>query len=201
VARTTPPIAVPLQTADQRHAARVLALAFWDDPVQEYLLPDSASRLARLDRFFAWALVDGRQRGFLATTPGLDAVSVWHRPEQPKPTPLDLVRAAPMGLRVFGRRVGTGIHVLEAMERLVPREPHWYLSILGTDPSRRGTGAGAAVMQVGLDHADEHGIATYLVSSKERNLSYYARFGFDVLETITLPGAGPTMWTMWRPAR
>jgi len=192
---------VPLDPTDDHRAARVLALAFWDDPLQLHLLPDEQSRLSRLDRFFAWNLRDARRRGFVATTPDLGAVSVWHRPDQPKPTPLDLVRAAPMGLAVFGRRVQVGIGVLEAMERVAPREPHWYLSIIGSDPVRRGSGAATAVMQIGLDHADAQGVPTYLVSSKERNLAYYARFGFEVVDALTLPRGGPTVWPMWRPAR
>jgi ribosomal protein S18 acetylase RimI-like enzyme len=90
---------------------------------------------------------------------------------------------------------------LLGMERRHPREkPHWYLAVLGTDPSAQGQGLGSAVLQPVLERCDTDGIGAYLESSKERNIDFYARHGFRVTGKIRLP-RGPTMWPMWRDPR
>jgi hypothetical protein len=48
-----------------------------------------------------------------------------------------------------------------------------------------------------LDHVDREGQPAYLESSKERNVSLYARFGFEVIDELRSEGA-PTIWRMWR---
>ena len=42
------------------------------------------------------------------------------------------------------------------------------------------------------------GERVYLESSKERNIPFYARHGFAVVEEVPLPHGGPSIWTMWR---
>jgi len=59
--------------------------------------------------------------------------------------------------------------------------------------------------RIGFDFAvteecDREGIPAYLESSKEANVSYYARHGFAVTEEFTLKG-GPSLWLMWRDPR
>jgi len=65
----------------------------------------------------------------------------------------------------------------------------------------QGHGLGVAVMEPVLRRCDEDGIGAYLESSKERNVPYYRRHGFEVVDEIDLP-RGPRIWLMWRePAR
>ena len=49
-------------------------------------------------------------------------------------------------------------------------------------------------------HIDELSTA-YLESSKEENLPFYNRFGFQVTEELTLGAGAPPMWAMWRDPR
>jgi ribosomal protein S18 acetylase RimI-like enzyme len=38
----------------------------------------------------------------------------------------------------------------------------------------------------------------YAESSNQRNVPLYQRFGFEVIQEISLPDGGPTLWTMRR---
>ena len=66
--------------------------------------------------------------------------------------------------------------------RVHPHEPHWYLAVLGTDPSFQRTGAGTALLEPVLARVDAEGLPAYLETQKEANLAWYGRFGFDVVE-------------------
>ena len=72
--------------------------------------------------------------------------------------------------------------------------------MLGTDPSAQGSGLGSAVLAAMLSQCDRDGVSAYLESSKERNVDFYARHGFRVLEEYRLL-RGPLVWLMWRDPR
>jgi ribosomal protein S18 acetylase RimI-like enzyme len=93
--------------------------------------------------------------------------------------------------------VGYGLLGLEGHHP--PAPPHWYLAVLGTDPAAQGRGLGSAVLAPVLEGCDRDGVDAYLVSSKERNVDFYARFGFRVTREVRLP-RGPRAWLMWRDA-
>ena len=92
----------------------------------------------------------------------------------------------------------TTLRLLALMESKHPRQPHWYLATLGTAVEQQGKGVGSALMRPVLEHCDAEGIPCYLESSKERNVPFYRRHGFEVVEEVPLPGDGPMLWTMWR---
>ncbi len=134
---------------------------------------------------------------------GTDAVgaALWDPPNHWRQSAWTQVRMMPAILIVFGRGAGRARSVSEVMEAAHPEEPHWYLSTIGTDPAARGAGHGRALMQSRLDRVDADHAPAYLESSKESNVPYYQRFGFDVTGEIVIPGGGPTLWSMWRAPR
>jgi len=104
-------------------------------------------------------------------------------------------------IRAFGRRTSRMEQILEVMEENHPEEPHWYLMIIGTDPTVRGAGYGQALMHSRLDGCDAQHAPAYLEASKPELVPYYSRFGFEVTGEIKLPDGGPSMFPMWRHAR
>jgi GNAT superfamily N-acetyltransferase len=103
-------------------------------------------------------------------------------------------------LRAIGPRIPRALRGLGMLESAHPREPHWYLSVVGTDPAEQGKGVGTALISPMLDRCDEAGLGAYLESSKPENVPYYQRFGFAVTGQIDLPD-GPPLWPMWRAPR
>jgi GNAT superfamily N-acetyltransferase len=200
----------PAGKGDVRDVARTLARAFHDDPVMTWMLPDAAARAKKLSRLFALLIrhhhlsTGGSE---VARDPGanngaaIGAAALWDPPDRWRHTQREQLRTIPALMLALGRRVTTGRDVAEAMQRHHPEEPHWYLAVIGSDPSVRGKGFGHVLMRSRLDRVDAEHAPAYLESSNPDNLPYYMRFGFEVTSEIALPGGGPPVWPMWRPAR
>jgi len=66
--------------------------------------------------------------------------------------------------------------------------------------SRRDQGRGSALLEGVLTRADDAHAPAYVESANERNLAFYQRHGFEVVEEFTLLGKGPRVWGMWHNA-
>ena len=89
--------------------------------------------------------------------------------------------------------------VYDRLFAIHPREPHWYLSILGVSPDRQGAGVGTRLLEDWLLDVDARGHPAYLETDREQNLAFYARAGFEIskeLEILDVP-----IWCLWRPGR
>ncbi len=182
--------------------AQTLARAFLDDPVAMWSCPPDRLRPKVLERFHT-----ARMRQLLVdrevwTTPELASAALWAPPKRWRTTPRQDLALARIMLhpRLLARAplIGRGLLGLERKHPHVP--PHWYLAVLGTDPSAQGRGLGSAVLGPVLEQCDVDGVGAYLESSKERNIDFYARHGFRVTAELRLP-RGPRMWAMWREPR
>jgi GNAT superfamily N-acetyltransferase len=175
-----------------------LAEAFWDDPVMEYILRQGASRQQRLVKLFS-VLMRGHYLalGTVWTTPDHAGAALWAPPGHaiiPAPT---IMRHLPGMLGALGPNAPRALRTLNLVDRHHPKEPHWYLGVLGTTPARQGRGIGSALLGPVLARCDDEGVPAYLESSKYANLAFYRRHGFEVTGEIVLPD-GPTVWPMWR---
>lgn len=175
----------------------VLARTFWDDPVMGWMIPDDATRYRKLQRFFHADIGVTRRRGTVITTGDLAGAALWLPPDRWKTPIPDLARLLPGSLRAFSTHLIAALGLLTKMEKAHPHEPHWYLSVLGTDPGRQGLGVGGALISEITDRCDHEGLGAYLESSKDVNVPYYERFGFRVTDEVTVKN-GPTLWLMWR---
>lgn len=190
------------QANEWRLLGRLLGDAFWDDPVWMWVCPDPQRRREHLGSAFAQVIRRRVHDGHGWTTDGLAGAAVWAPPDEWRTQPLDSARIAVPMLRAIGPRGLTErLGALSAIESRHPTEPHWYLEVLGTDPTRRGKGIGTALLAPMIDRCDEVGLPAYLESSKRENLAFYRRFGFEVTKELTLGPTAPPMWGMWHPAR
>jgi len=192
----------PARRSDVAAVARVLGLAFYDDPVICWLQPDARKRRAALPGFFG-ALA---RHHFLAgggvelavSESGAGAAALWDPPGRWVQAPREQIWMAPALVRAFRGRLGIGRALGEEMKANHPEEPHWYLAMIGSDPRVRGAGFGNALLRSRLDRCDAEGAPAYLESSNPDNIGYYHRFGFEVTGEIAMPGGGPPLWPMWR---
>jgi GNAT superfamily N-acetyltransferase len=180
----------------------VLARAFADDPVAAHLIPSERRRPSGLRAFFRIQIAkDLLPFGGVFTTDDHAGAALWAPPGKPAPRGLRaLLTVLPVAPYVAGRNFSRTIRALAQIEAIHPKEPHWYLATLGTDPLRQGQGVGSALLQPVLRRCDAEGVRAYLESSKERNVPFYRRHGFEVTGEVRLAG-GPLVWTMWRDPR
>jgi ribosomal protein S18 acetylase RimI-like enzyme len=186
--------------------AATLARAFYDDPVMSWIFPDEGSRIARLTGMFALLARHAHlpKAGVeLASRHAscVEAVALWDPPGAWRLPLGTQIRQGPRFLRVFGARLPAALRALGRVERYHPARPHWYLSVLGTDPSAQGHGLGSALLRSRLGRCDAAGLPAYLESSKHSNIAYYEKHGFRVMRELPMPGGCPPVWPMWRDPR
>lgn len=190
------------QVADIGPLAVTLARAFEDDPVQVWILPDDATRVATLTGMFEATLRElylPLAESYTVTDRAAGAL--WMPPNQWEIDDEAMARLAPVA-EILGDRLGALMTMLELGAEHHPHEPgHYYLNVVGTDPSRQGQGLGSAAMRLVLERCDAEGLGAYLESSKETNVAFYEHHGFVVTETMQLPDDGPSLWCMWREPR
>lgn len=187
--------------ADAEPLSRTLGRAFFDDPLICFLLADEATREAKMPRLFKLLFKLGLPYGACDVTAGYEAAALWRPPNQWHIPVWQYLTNGAEFLGLFG--VGGVARVIAAMdviEKRHPREPHWYLQAIGTDPAKQGKGYGGVVIRRQLARADAAGQPAYLEFSKASNIPIYASFGFEVTGEIALPG-GPTLYPMWRKPR
>jgi ribosomal protein S18 acetylase RimI-like enzyme len=187
--------------ADIPAASVTLAEAFRDDPIKCFLTGSTEVPVATSLPFFRAFLKMQIPHGLTFATPGLESVAVWAPPEHWKVPVSQIARNMPTFLRLYRKRILQNLLVLNDMERKHPKEPHYYLEFVGTTPAAQGKGMGSRVIAPMCDRADSEAVGLYLESSKESNVPFYARFGFEVTDTLHHRNNGPTMFLMWREPR
>jgi ribosomal protein S18 acetylase RimI-like enzyme len=179
--------------------AAQMARTFFDDPVTSHIFRNEGRREAGLRAYFRTQMQsDYLPFGGCYTAEGYAGSAIWAPAGKPLHTGLSGILTMLPVLPFVATNLRTTLRLLALVESKHPHEPHWYLASLGTAVERQGTGVGGALMRPVLEHCDAEGIPCYLESSKERNVPFYRRHGFEVVGDARLPGDGPTIWTMWR---
>ncbi|MCW3783413.1 GNAT family N-acetyltransferase [Defluviimonas salinarum] len=99
-----------------------------------------------------------------------------------------------------GPKLGELLFLFEQMAGFYPREPHWYIPLIGVDPALQGRGYGSRLTRHGLAACDRDRQLVYLEATSLNNRQFYERHGFRVLGEIR-SGDSPPMFPMQREPR
>lgn len=171
----------------------LLTLAFAADPANRWVWPEPRGYLAAFPRFVrafggaAFGLGTAERIGFAAAALWLPPGA---RSDDPAMSALFLATATRETALEEDR-------VFRQMARYRPREPHWYLPMIGVDPVQRNRGLGGSLLRAATARCDRDGLPAFLESSNPRNVPLYQRHGFEVLGTIQV-GRSPVFVPMLR---
>lgn len=176
---------------DEPTAVRTLARAFWSDPFLVHFYPDEAVRARRINLFFQLLWKVSMPLGHVAVTERCEAVALWRPPNRWQIERLTIFANLLAMLEAYGSATGRVIRCLSAMENHHPRQPHWYLGTVGTDPGHQGHGLAGRLIRSGLERCDAAGEPAYLQAAAESLVPFYSAMGFKLLSEVTVRG-GPT---------
>ena len=182
-----PPASGPIE---QDPAIAVLMLAFSTDAAIRYMFPTAGAFIAAFPRMAAAMGGKALEAGAAFVADDHAAAALWLPPGL----------APVVGEHAPMERLEVLMQVGALMEEFHPKETHWYLPMIGVDPSRQGQGYGSALLKAALKHCDADGLPAYLESSSPRNVPLYERHGFEVIGEIK-PGDHPGITPMYRAAR
>lgn len=186
--------------SDTDRLAVTLARAFDDDPVIDWLARKDNKRAHGIESLFRACIADLCLRHEnVFTTEDVSGGALWFPPDTSE---ISFIRQLSLANKMIPFSGWTGLLRLalsqDRAHKKHPRGKYYYLQFIGVDPSHRGTGTGAALLKPVLDICDAEKCGAYLESSKETNIGFYRRFGFEVTGRIVLGKSAPPVWSMWR---
>jgi GNAT superfamily N-acetyltransferase len=193
-------IVVRASHADLEVLSQVIAGAFLNLAVSEWLISDLAARRAIFPRYFALYVEQALASGHIDTPPGRDAAALWMPvTEVPASPPPDY----PARLAAV---TGPWLSRFRAFDATLDRHhpaglAHHHLALLAVHPARQGHGTGTLLLGARHVALDRDGLPAYLEASGLDTRQLYLRHGYtDHGPPIQLPG-GPRMYPMIRPPR
>ncbi len=177
--------------------ASTMGLAFITDPFARFVWPAAHEYLRAVPLFIPEFAGRSFERGSAYVSADFCGAALWLPPGvHPDGDALEKVirdTAQP-------EHLDDVLSTFEKMDQSHPQEPHWYLTVIGVDANAQGRGLGGALMRHAVARCDEEQSPAYLESTNPRGISFYERYGFEVIGEIPV-GAFPVVTPMLRKPR
>ena len=129
------------------------------------------------------------------------AAAVWIPPGQSELSEAEERLLGPLIDELAPDRAELLFELFELFEDSHPHDqPHYYLSLLGTDTNHLGRGIGLGLLAHNLELIDRQHAPAFLEASNPGNVALYQRHGFEPIGGFDAPAGGPHVTAMWRPA-
>ncbi|NND59912.1 MAG: GNAT family N-acetyltransferase [Gammaproteobacteria bacterium] len=184
---------------DIEPVAAMLARAFADEPFHQWLFPKPAGRAKRARRLFRCEVRNMLRDGVVLVSDDCACASLWGPPDKPQGGWWSQLVVFVTLVQILGSRTAAVLNELDEVGSMRPAEPHWYLSVLGTDPAQQGRGMASALLERALARCDQEQRGAWLETASSERTGFYRRFGFREKQRIQLDN-GPPIIGMWRPS-
>jgi GNAT superfamily N-acetyltransferase len=193
---TTPPIR-SANESNQEQAVAVIMLAFATDPLTRWIYSNPHQYLRYFPDVIRLFCGNAFSHGTAYYIDGFSGAALWLPPNvHPREEEMNML----LKQTVLEQNQEHVFAVLEQMGNYHPAEPHWYLPMIGVDPSHQGKGYGSALMEHALIRCDRENKLAYLETANPRNVPLYERHGFELSGTIQI-GSAPQVFPMLRRPR
>lgn len=190
---------------DIKAASESLSKAFMNDPLQNYIFPNTEERSQKSPAHFEAILRFGYMFGEVYTTQNMEGAVVWLPPDNTDVTP---EKAEKGGLGKIPELLGESaaarffnvMDFLDPFHKIDANEPHWYTMVIGVDPAFCGLGYGKALMQHVMEKAQRQQTSVYLETAQASNIHFYSGLGFEVIRELIDPASKLPLWTFKKNA-
>ncbi|KZX75562.1 hypothetical protein A3715_14310 [Oleiphilus sp. HI0009] len=182
---------------DYQRVVDIMGKVFDDDPIQRWIFGPSMN----IGLFFGlYAKRIYLKYSDSYATPDNKAAVLFLKPGISKHVPvISSLPLVPAMISSGGfKSVLRGIRAETLVVRHTPSIPHYYILGIGAVKEARGSGYGTLLMNRCIQTAESANMPIYLENSKEENLMFYQRFGFESIGQIDLGKGSPPMWSMIR---
>jgi ribosomal protein S18 acetylase RimI-like enzyme len=188
-------------------AADTLVEAFQDDPVWNAIFSDYEEERDRVRAAYEVPLRYCMKYGSVYATSSFEGAAAW-APE--RYADISLLRGIISGSMRSGMRVGMKVGmkikpIFSPIEKdrraFMKGRAFLYPLVIGVAKKHQGKGHGGRLVRALLAEADRNGVAVYLETESEENVAFYEKYGFKLIQQITLPVVDLPMWEMIREAK
>jgi len=187
---------------DFKPALKMLGEAFHEDPIWREIFKNQEEKFPLAFGVpIKYALKYGK---IYSPTSDLEALAAW------VPTPYvdtnfwrliksgSVLEAAKLGQDI-GKQIDTVFKQINKDRQNLMKGDYVYLSVLGVSPEKQGKGLGTNLVRTFQKNLPPN-IPIYLETESERNVSFYERLGFEVVNKLQVPIFDLPMWEMvYRP--
>ncbi|TAD88826.1 MAG: GNAT family N-acetyltransferase [Oscillatoriales cyanobacterium] len=184
--------------SDLRYINAAMVLAFSNDPIVRWLYPEPDRYLTYYPRIVEAYINHSLVHQTCYYVDGYGGAAHW--------IPPGASMDAELFMEIFQESIAEShqaeaFEFLEQMDRCHPSQTHWYLAMIGVEPTQQGKGFGSALLQHMLSQCDRDRIPAYLEASSPQNIAFYKQHGFELISPSVQVGSSPILSPMIRPVR
>ena len=164
---------------------------------------DNGSSKEAIIRYMDYSIIEGEKYGEIFIPEDHDyGVSVWVKPlnkklEKEKNKQKKIFLKDYMGNKSLDTYTSI-VNFMSGKAVSFVNEKSWYLSIIGILPEFQGQGQGRGLVESILNRTEQLSIPTYVETFNPRNITFYNRLGYKVVECFHEPITDAKYWLMIR---
>ncbi len=194
-----------LQKKDIPKAVAVLTDAFQHDPISQKVFEAETKINQKLAAFYETPIRYSLKYGEVyATSENLEGIAAWLPGDLADMTIWRLIRSGAIrsGMKIGPKLAKKMKPVFKPLHKErkenMKGKSFIYLQIIGVASEFQGQGFGGKLLQALIEKSEQIGIPIYLETEIEKNVKMYERFGFKLVNQITLSLINLPMWELIR---
>ena len=179
-------------------ACNMLGKAFHEDPIWREIFKNQEEKIPLAFGVpIKYALKYGK---IYSPTSDLEALAVWVPTPYVDTTSWRMIRSGAVleALKLgqdIGKQIDTVFKQINKDRQNLMKGDYVYLSVLGVSPEKQGKGLGTNLVRAFQENLAPN-VPIYLETESERNVSFYERLGFELVNKLQVPIFDLPMWEM-----